>query len=191
MRKKQWFSCVAFFLCASFCTGVWAVDSKPDTKPAASATAAAASLDKKQHAEFAARADVVLQMVSYGEAEKDPIVLLSAVKLLDSLPFPSVSTTDEKGKEIKQFGRDSILKQAKEFAAGDTELLAVIAKVQDAPVKTEVRGRGDRDRFGRYDGRHHDGRYYGGHFYYERPILDRRYDRRFERYWHRGRWYWR
>jgi hypothetical protein len=191
MRKKSWLTYIAFLVCASSYTAVWAVDSKPDAKPAAAATAASASLDKKQQAELSARADAFLNMVSYGEAEKDPIVLLSAVKLLDSLPFASVSTTDEKGKEAKQFDRDTILKQAKEFAAGDTELLAIIAKVQDAPAKTEVRGYGGRDRFGRYDGRYHDGRYYGGHFYYERPIHDRRFDRRFERYWHNGRWYWR
>jgi hypothetical protein len=195
MSKRPWFTCIPILMLASSYTAAWAADSKPDAKVAtpATATAPAATLDKKLQAEYNAKADTFLYMVSYGEAEKNPIVLLSAVKLLDDLPFSSISTTDEKGKEVKQFDRDTILLHAKEFAAGDTELLAVITKIQEAPVKSGVRGHDGRDHYGRYEGRYHDDRYHGGHFYYERPMHDRYYERRFERQWdrHHHRWDWR
>lgn len=197
MSKKPWLGCIPILFLASSFTAAWAADSKPDaniaTSASASATAPAAALDKKMQAEYAAKADVVLYMVNYGETEKNPIALLSAVRLLDELPFASLSTTDEKGKQVKQFDRDTILLHAKEFAAGDTEMLAVITKVQEAPVKSGVRGHDGRDRYGRYDGRYHDDRYHGGHYYYERPMHDRYYERRFERHWdHRHRhWDWR
>jgi len=53
----------------------------------------------------------------------------------------------------------ALLGQAKQYATGDEELLAVIAKVQEPPEKTAVRG-------------HHG--YYGG--YYDRPYHHRHFD---------------
>lgn len=130
---------------------------------------AAKTPDAKQKAELSRQADLFVQVANYGEEQKDPVVMISAVKMLDELPFKSIEKPGDKTGAV--YNRDALLKQAKEFAAGDTELLAVIAKVQDAPETTDVRGhhRDHRDRFG------HGRDYHGGHHYYER--------RHHERYW--------
>jgi len=67
-------------------TGVWAQDKKP-----VAAKQGATALDAKENAEFSKKADLFIQIVSYGEANKDPLILLSAVKLLDSLPFDGIA----------------------------------------------------------------------------------------------------
>jgi hypothetical protein len=92
-----------------------------------------------------------------GETQKDPLLLITAARMLDQLPFSGVAKPD--GKE--NYSREALLAQAKEYATGDAELLAVIAKLQDAPEATAVRGHG----------RHGDGPGY----YYDRPYHHRRH----------------
>ena len=62
------------------------------------------------------------------------------MKLLDGLPFAGIAKPGEDGKTGARYDRTDLLKQAKEYATGDEELLTVIAKVQDPPEKTAVRG---------------------------------------------------
>ncbi|MBA4416496.1 MAG: hypothetical protein C0392_01090 [Syntrophus sp. (in: bacteria)] len=157
MKKMFCIICVMVFVCAMAITAVWAQDKKPDaTKQAA------AMPDAKDSAEFSKKADLFIQIASYGEANKDPLILISAVKLLDSLPFDGISKPGQDGKSGAKYDRVALLGQAKQYAAGDEELLAVIAKVQEPPEKTAVRGHGG-----------HGGHHYG---YYDRPHHRRHFD---------------
>ncbi|MHB8880794.1 MAG: hypothetical protein ACYC69_04680 [Thermodesulfovibrionales bacterium] len=165
MKKTFWFVMMLVFVVAVSFSGVWAEEKKDDSKKEGVMV-----VEKKHRSELQKKATLLLRVVAYGEAEKDPIIMLSAVKILDDLPFKGIR--DEKSKDGVQYDRESLLAKAKEFAADDAELLALIAKVKDAPEVAEVRGRhrGHRDRWG------HGRGYYGGHHYYERRHHERFYD---------------
>ncbi|MHC1727849.1 MAG: hypothetical protein AB9866_17910 [Syntrophobacteraceae bacterium] len=156
---------LALVFAVSF-TAVWAQEKKVENQQVT-----AAAPDDKEKAEFTKKVDLFYQVVSLGEAQKDPLVLITAVKLLDSLPFKGVVKDSVKEgqdpKDAPRYDRVALLNQAKELAAGDKELLAVIAKVQEPPEKTEVR------RHGRHHGGHgghrgHGGWHGGHHGYYVR-----------------------
>jgi len=147
------------FICASSFTTVWAEEKKTDAKKEA-----APAMTDKEKAEYTKKVDLVNQLATYGETQKDPLVLIGAVKMLDELPFKGIVKPGEQGKAGTRYDRETLLKEAKQYAAGDKELLAVIAKVQTPPETTAVRGR-------------HGGGHGGGHHrYYERRHHDRWYD---------------
>lgn len=152
MKKMLWLICLLMFATAVSFSPVWAEEKKADAKK----EAAEVKLDKKQTAEYSKKADMFVQVVAHAEAEKDPVIMLSAVKIMDDLPFKSIEKPAVKGQEATLYERDALLKQAKEFAVGDTELLAVIAKVESAPEKTEVRGHHGGGHGGYYGRRHHE-----------------------------------
>lgn len=136
--------------------------------------------DEKEKAEFAKKVDLFYQVASMGEAQQDPLVLITAVKMLDSLPFKGVVKDSVKeGQDpaaAPRYDRVSLLNKAKELAAGDKELLAVIAKVQEPPEKTEVRRHGHRGHHrGHYGHRGHRG-HRGHHGYYVRHHHPRFYE---------------
>lgn len=159
MKKNLSIVCLLVFMTTLSFSLVWAGEKKADAK----------APDAKQKAELSKKADLFVQVVTYGEEQKDPVIMVSAVKMLDELPFKGIEKPGDKSGAV--YNRDAILNQAKEFAAGDTEMLAVIAKVQDAPETADVRHhRGHRDRFG------HGRDYHGGHHYYERRHHDRYWD---------------
>ena len=161
MRKALWSACLAVLVCGTSFVAL-AAEEKTDAKPEAVAVMTA-----KEKADFAKRVDLFAQVASYGETQKDPLVLLTAVKMLEDLPFGGVGKAEAKDKTT--YDRQGLLTLAKQYATGDAELLSVIAKVQDAPEPTAVRGRHDRD----WDSR-------PGHYY------DRRYhERRFKCDWFR------
>jgi hypothetical protein len=150
MKKIMCIMCLAMFVCAVGFTAVWAQDKKPEAKQEA-----AKPLDAKEQVEYSKKVGLFYEVVAYGEAQKDPLVMISAVKLLDDLPFGGIAKPGTDEKNPARYDRVALLDQAKQYAAGDTELLAVIAKVQDPPEKTAVRGHG---------------RGHGGHYgYYDRP----------------------
>jgi len=143
------------FICASSFTTVWAEEKKTDAKKEA-----APAMTDKEKAEYAKKVDLFIQLATYGETQKDPLVMLSAVKMLDALPFKGIIKPGQPEKRGACYEREALLNEAKQFAAGDKELLAVIAKVQTPPEKIAVRG-------------HHGG---GHHGYYERHHYSRHYD---------------
>jgi hypothetical protein len=164
MKKTLLLACLAVLVCVTS----FAAPAAEQPKAAAAADAAPA-MTAQEKAAFAKQVDLFAQVASYGEKEKDPLVLLTAVKMLDDLPFGGIGKADAKDKGA--YDRAGLLALAKQNATGDAELLAVIAKLEEAPEATAVRGRrdGDRDRDDR------PGRYY------ER----RRHERRFECNWYR------
>lgn len=95
-----------------------------------------------EKAEVGPKVELFSRTVSYGEAGKNPLVLLSAVSLLDELSFTRVARPGGEGKE-SFYDRASLLSLAKKYADGDAELLRVIAKVENPPEKTVVRGQWD------------------------------------------------
>ena len=109
---------------------VWAEDSKPDAAPLTAI---------QENAVPQKNIDMFYQLVAQGEAQKNPLILLSAVKLLDEIPMSSMVKPGQAEKEAN-YDRAMLLKQAKEFAAGDPELLAVIDKFENPPEVVAVRG---------------------------------------------------
>jgi hypothetical protein len=170
MKKTLWFISLTVFMFASSFT-VMAEEKAPVTKKEAAPTMTA-----KEKAEFAKKVDLFIQLATYGETNKDPLVMLGAVKMLDALPFAGIVKPGEPEKGGARYERDALLNQAKLFAAEDQELLAVIAKVQTPPEQVAVRG----GHGGRGGGGH--GGYGGRGGYYERPQHHRSYDCN----WHRG-----
>jgi hypothetical protein len=166
MKKTLWFIMLTVFACASTLSMAWAEEKKAAAKKEGSP-----AMTAKEKAEFSKKVDLFIQLATYGETNKDPLVTLSAVKMLDELPFKGIVKPGEAEKGGARYEREALLAQAKQYAAEDQELLTVIAKVETPPEKTEVRGHGDRH--GGYD-RHH---------YYER----RHHERRYGCDWHRGR----
>lgn len=152
MKKTLWSACAVALLVAPL---VVAQDKKPaaDKKDQAILTA-------EEKAAFAKQVDVFVGVAQAGETQKDPLLLLSAVKLMDQLPFDAIAKPDAKDKST--YSRDALLTQAKECATGDAELLAVIGKMADAPEATAVRGhRGHGDGPGYYyDRRYHERRHH-------------------------------
>jgi len=165
MKKTVWFTLMFVLAIALSFNGAWAEEKKAEEKKDGVYV-----VEKKHKSELQKKADLFLKVATYGEAEKDPMIMLSAVKILDSLPFKGVAK-EGKDKESVQYDRELLLKKATEFAADDKEMIALIAKVKDAPEATEVRGH-----HGRHDRHGHGGGYYGGHHYYERRHHERFYD---------------
>jgi hypothetical protein len=148
MKKQIWITGIMVLMCAVFCITVMAQDKTPAVK-----NETVAAPNEKEKVEFAKKVSLFYQVVSYGQTQKDPLVLLSAVKLLDDLPFAGIVKPGQDEKSGARFDRTSLLAEAKKFAEGDDELLAVIAKVETPPEKTAVRGYGP--------GGFHRGYYYG------------------------------
>jgi hypothetical protein len=153
MKKTLLILLAIIFMFTLSLTGAWAQDKKPEAKKEGAAT-----MDAKERASFSKKVGLFYQVVAYGEEQKDPVVLLGAVKLLDNLPFKGIAKPGQDEKTGARYDRAMLLNEAKEFAAGDSELLAVIAKVEEPPEKTAVRG-------------HH-----GPHGYYDRPHHRRHYE---------------
>ena len=147
MKRTMLIALMMIFVCTLSFTALWAQENKPDAKKEAAAT-----MDAKEKADFSKKVSLFYQVVSYGQSQKDPLVLLSAVKLLDDLPFAGIAKPGQDEKTGARYDRVSLLNEAKQYAAGDEDLLTVIAKVQEPPEKTAVRHHG---------GPHHD--YYGRH----------------------------
>ncbi len=151
MKKTLCIICMIMFVCAVGFSAAWAQEKKPEAKQEA-----AKPMDAKEQAEYSKKVDLFYKIVAYGESQKDPLVMLSAVKLLDDLPFGGVAKPNTDEKNPVRYDRVALLDQAKQYAVGDEELLTVIAKVQTPPEKTAVRGHGH-------------GHGHGHHGYYDRP----------------------
>jgi hypothetical protein len=155
VKKILWTTSLVALACVTALAVAAAQETQTPAKPAAGQ-----AMTAKEKADLSKQVDLFTQIASAGETEKDPLMLLTAVKLLDQLPaFGGIAKPGATDKST--YSRDALLAEAKEYATGDAELLAVIAKVQDAPEATAVRGH-----------RHHgDG--YG--YYYDRRYHHRRY----------------
>lgn len=175
MKRTLLLTGLAAFLCGLPAGSALAQETKPEVKAVAKPEAAPVMSDKEK-AEFAKQVDFFVQVASYGEAHKDPLALVTAVRLLDDLPFTSVARPGEGEKSGPPYDRDALIAQAKASAGGDAGLLAIIEKVQDAPEPTAVRG--------------------GGHRppppprYYDRNYHERHYRCRWVRECHRGNCEW-
>jgi hypothetical protein len=154
MKKTILIFCALAIMCAASFTAVMAQDAKPAMKSEAAATPT-----DKEKADFSKKVSLFYQIVSYGETQKDPLVLLSAIKFLDDLPFAGIAKPGQDEKSAARYDRATLIAEAKKFAAGDDDLLAVIAKVETPPERTAVRGHGGYDHG--YYGRHRHGRHYG------------------------------
>lgn len=163
MKKNVWF--VAFLVIA--CLLAFSTTGAQEKKPEASQEKAQ-KLSSKDMSPFAKEVRMFNQLVTFGEANKDALVMVSAVRLMDSLPFKGIAKPGKEGKSGALYERGALLTQAKEFASGDAEVLAVIAKLQDVPEKTDVRSRHGGNHGGNH-GHHnwgHHGGYHGGGYYY-------------------------
>ncbi len=165
MKKILCHISLLMLLCAVSFTPVWAQDKKPDGKQTAVPAA-----DDKEKAEVSKNVDLFYQLVSYGEAQKNPLVMISAIKLFDDLPYSSIAKPGKDEKTSPPYDRTTLVNEAKQFAAGDTELLALLTKIQDAPETTEVRGghqrpRGHTNYYAHGGGNR--GAYHGGGGYYD------------------------
>ena len=158
---------------------------QPAAQPAAKPAAQPDAMTDKEKAEYTKKVDAFVQVASYAEENKDPLVLLTAVKMLDNIPFGGIVKPGQDEKTGAKYDRDALLAEAKKFATGDTELLAVIQKVQDAPEPTATRWRdqGQGHRPPPPPG-------YGPRGYYERPYHERRYPCRWYRECRHGRCEW-
>lgn len=123
----------------------------------------APKFDPAQMADFSKEVAMLSQVATFAEANKDALVMVGAVRLLDSLPFDGVAKPSADEKADVRYDRKEMLKQAKEYASEDKEVLAVIAKLEDVPEKTEVRRGGHDGNHGGYHGGYQGGGYYGGH----------------------------
>lgn len=165
MKKNVWFVAFLVLVFLFAVTAVGAQEKKPEAMQEK-----AAKLSPKDIAPFAKEVSLFNQLVTFGEANKDALVMVSAVRLMDSLPFEGIAKPGKEGKDGARYERIALLNQAKEFASGDTEVLAVITKLQDVPEKTDVRHGGHRG--GHRGGNHghhnwgHHGGYHGGGYYY-------------------------
>lgn len=137
MKKNLWLICLMVFVCIFSSAVLWAQEKKTDAK-----------LDPKEMVNFSKEVALFSQLVSVGQANKDSLIIISAVRILDSLPFDGVA---KPGADDKSFDRKGLLNEAKEYAYGDQEVLAVIAKLMEVPETTDVRGHGG-----------HHGGYHGG-----------------------------
>lgn len=149
VKKTLW--CLAVLACVT-ALAAWAAE---PAKPAA-----APAMTVQEKAALARQVDLFTQIAAAGETEKDPLLLLSAVRLLEQIP-PSAGIAKPGATDKSKFTREALLNEAKEYAAGDAELLSVIAKLQDAPEPTAVRG-----------WRHHGD---GPGYYYDRRYHHRRF----------------
>lgn len=143
MKKSICILWCMVFICAVTFTALWAQDKKPDGKDDA-----LAAMSDKEKAEILQKLDLFSKVVSYGEDQKNPLILISAVELLDDIPFDAIIVTKPNQDEKKdtRYNRLSLLNQAKGYAAGDTELLALIEKVLDRSETVAVRSGGQKTR---------------------------------------------
>jgi hypothetical protein len=130
MKKRLWIICLMVFVCVLSSTVVWVEEKKVD---------------------FSKEVELLIQVVSSGEAKKDPLIIISAVRMLDALPYDSITVEGSSAR----YEREALLNQAKEYASGDKEVLAMIAKVQEE--KTTVRAPHHPHHY------HHHGGYHGGY----------------------------
>lgn len=135
MKRTLMFTGLAALLCAVPLANARAEEKKPEVKQEVGPT-----MDAKETANFSQKVDLFVQVASYGETQKDPLALVTAVRMLDELPFGGVAKAGEGDKSGPPYDRDALLNLAKEAAAGDAGLLAIIQKLQDAPEPTAVRG---------------------------------------------------
>jgi hypothetical protein len=154
MRKTLWSTCLAVLVCLTSFVALAAEQTKAAVKPGA-----APAVTAQEKAAFAKQVDLFTQVAAAGETQKDPLLLVSAARMLDQLPFAGIQKPGATDKST--YSRDGLLGLAKEYAAGDAELLAVIAKLQEASEATAVRG-----------WRHHGD---GPGYYYDRPYHHRRF----------------
>lgn len=161
MKKVISIICLVAFICTVSFTAVWAADKKE----------AAAVPTAKEKAEIDKKVDLFYKVVAYGEEQKNPVIMISAVKIFDDLGFTDIAKPGKDAKAV--YDRAGLLSLAKEYAANDAELLAVIDKVQTPPEQIAVRGHhGDRYRghggdggyYGHNYGGHRGGGHYGGHY---------------------------
>ncbi|MEI8356311.1 MAG: hypothetical protein WCG31_09515 [Deltaproteobacteria bacterium] len=166
MKKTLWLICLSVFMASVSFAAVGAEEKAPEMKPEVVKT-----MDAKEQAAFAKKVDLFIEAASLGENMKDPLILVSAVKMLDDLPFDGIAKPGSTEKNPTRFERKALLDQAKKYAAGDSELLAVIAKVETPPQKTAVRGQ-----HGGYHDRYYDrGNYRDRYNYYEPRNYKRHY----------------
>ncbi len=138
MKKAVWTVLLMVLLwVVSFAT-TWAEEKKVDKK-AEPAQETLAKMDDKEKAEYTRKVNLFVQVVAMAETQKDPLILITAIKLFDDLPFDGIVKPGQDAKTGAKFNRADLLKEAKTYAAGDEELLAVIAKVETPPEKTAVR----------------------------------------------------
>ncbi len=156
MKKLLCIVWVMALICAVSFTVVGAQEKKPEAKKDA-----VVMPDAKEQAEVAKKVELFYEVVSYAEAQKNPLIMVSAVKLLDDISFSGIVKPGQDEKTGAKYDRTGLLKQAKDWAAGDNELLAVIAKVQDPPEQTAVRHHGGPHHGGYYG---HGGYWHGGHW---------------------------
>lgn len=167
MKKVLMLFSVALVVVAFSCPVAGAEEKKPEMEKEVVKT-----MDAKEKAEASKKAELFIQTATAGENMKDPVILVAAVKMLDDLPFKAIAKPGTDEKKPVFFDRKAMLDQAKQYAAGDTELLAVIAKVETPPEKTAVRGH-----HGGYHDRYYDhGRPYDRYDYYRPRHYRRHYD---------------
>jgi hypothetical protein len=157
MKKKiLWFAGLVVAACAIPLVVSAVEQAKPEAGPAMTA---------KEQADLKQQVELFSDIVTAGEAQKDPLLLVTAVKILDQIP---AGVQKGEGKDAGVYERDALLTEAKEYAAGDAELLAVIGKVEAAPEATAVRGhRHHGDGPGYYYDRHYHHHEYRCHWYRE------------------------
>lgn len=165
MKKTLWLFCLSLLMVAFSLTAVGAEEKKPEMEKEVVKT-----MDAKEKAEFSKKVVLFTQVVTLGEDMKDPLILISAVKMLDDLPFEGIKKPGKDEKNSASYDRKAILDQARQYAAGDSELLAVIAKVETPPEKTAVRG---------YHGGYHDRYFEHGRPYDRDDYYERRHHRRY------------
>ncbi len=148
--------CTLVFVGILSCTAAFADQKAPEAEKVE-----APKLDSAQMSDFSKEVAMLSQVATFGEANKDALVMVSAVRLLDSLPFEGVVKPGTDEKANVRYDRKEMLKQAKEYASGDKEVLAVVAKLEEVPDKTDVRGGG----YGGHGGQHggYSGGYHGGY----------------------------
>lgn len=150
MKKSFCLVLAMVLICVFSIQAVWAAEAKKqDVK-----------LDAKQQEQLAKEVELFSGVAFYAETYKDAFAMISAIKMFDQLPVEGIAKPGVDGKSAEKYDRAAMVKQAKEYAAGDQEVLAVIAKIEEAPKATAVRGRHNYHRG--YHGNHgYHGRYYG------------------------------
>jgi hypothetical protein len=163
MKKTIFLISAIVFMFVFSLSAAWSQDNKSVAKK----EAVAAPEDKEQ-AEILKKVDLFYQVVSDGEAQKNPLILIAAIRLFDSLPFTGlVKPAQDDKKDVSVYNRTVLLNEARQYAAGDTELLALLAKIENTPESTEVRGQYDRGGPGNYyrhGGGHNSGVYQGSRY---------------------------
>lgn len=160
MKKVISIICLVTFICTVSFTAAWTAEKKE----------AGAVPTAKEKAEIDKKVDLFYGVVAYGEEQKNPLIMITAVKLFDDLGFTDIAKPGQDAKGTAVYNRLGLLDQAKLYAANDAELLAVIEKVQNPPEEVAVRGhhghgyRGHGGHGGYYGHGRGYGGYYGGHY---------------------------